>query len=78
MKICDGNRINRHEEIVYDESACPLCEAVDKIATLESENEVLEEEIEHAKKCFNCEKRFSCGEYYHCKKLKKFNKGGVK
>lgn len=49
MKICDGNRINRHEEIVYDESACPLCEAVDKIDTLERANEELEEEIENLK-----------------------------
>lgn len=42
MRVCEDG----HEEIVYTERACPLCEALSTIEDLEIRIEDLEEKIE--------------------------------
>jgi hypothetical protein len=38
MTLCSGSRRFPHEEIVYEGSACPTCEALEKVRELEDTN----------------------------------------
>jgi hypothetical protein len=44
METCNNRR---HEQIVYEGGACPLCEAIDQIEELKKEKENLQYELEN-------------------------------
>ena len=48
MEVCSGIYGDDHSEIVYDCRNCPLCKALIKINTLESEITNLKDDLEEA------------------------------
>ncbi len=44
MEICHGDLKNSHNEIVYDEKHCPLCDALTTIKELQDEIDRLNSE----------------------------------
>ncbi len=49
MIICSGVRGDYHEEIVYDNGTCPLCQAIQEIKSRDNEIEALTEEVNDGK-----------------------------
>ena len=48
MQICTGSRPDPHEEVVYTEDFCPVCNLNDEISELQSEKSDLSIKLEVA------------------------------
>lgn len=44
MKVCDGNCLNEHDVIAYNEYNCPLCDVLEQLDKLQDKFDKLKEE----------------------------------